>query len=356
LGLLFDKPNHILFGEGNTWLSIIGASILAWSVYALVKKGVETAAIINMITTITKLVPITLFIVAAFIAFRWHTFTFDFTGLHFGQGHDLLTQVKSTMIVTVWVFIGIEGAVIVSNHAKHRKDIGRATILGLLTALTIYVLVTLLSMGVVSTPELAKMQNPSMAQVLSHILGPWGEIIIAIGLLISVSGAFLSWTLLATEAPYLAAKSGVFPTRFLTKNPQGTPTVSLTFTTWSIQFSLLAVVFLGGTYNHLLVVASEMILVPYFLVAAYTLKLAIVEKLSTKIWIIGIFSSIYGLWLLYASGLNNLLLSALLYLPGIFVYILAKKEHNQAIFNRQDSLILIALIVAAINACIQLLH
>lgn len=354
LGLLFDTPQHVIFGEGNTWISIIGASILAWLVYALVKRGVETAAIINMITTITKLVPLTLFIVAAMMAFRWNTFTFDFTGLHFGAEHDLLTQIKGTMLVTVWVFIGIEGAVIVSNHAKNRKDVGRATILGLLTALVIYVLVTLLSMGVVSTPELAKMQNPSMAQVLSHILGPWGEVIIGVGLLISVSGAFLSWTLLASEAPYLAAQSGVFPKKFAQKNRKGTPLPALRFTTWAIQISLFAVVFLGGTYNNLLVVASEMILVPYFLVAAYTLKIAIIEKLEAKVWIIGAFASVYGLWLLYASGLYNLLLSALLYLPGVIIYLLAKRERKEKPFNRQDSLILIGLIIAAINACIQL--
>ncbi len=59
------------------------------------------------------------------------------------------------MLITVWVFIGVEGAVIVSSRARNRRDIGRATIPeAYFTALTIYVFVTLLSMGVISTPEL----------------------------------------------------------------------------------------------------------------------------------------------------------------------------------------------------------
>ncbi len=32
-----------------------------------------------------------------------------------------MSQVKSTMLVTVWVFIGIEGAVIFSSRAKNKK-------------------------------------------------------------------------------------------------------------------------------------------------------------------------------------------------------------------------------------------
>lgn len=143
LGMLFDTPDNVMFGEGNTWLSVAGSSVLLWLVHALVLRGVKTAAMINLITTFAKLVPLCLFIICALFAFQWQTFTFDFSGLHFGAEHGLWAQVKSTMIVTVWVFIGIEGAVVVSSRAKHRRDIGRATILGLLTALCIYVLATL---------------------------------------------------------------------------------------------------------------------------------------------------------------------------------------------------------------------
>lgn len=66
-------------------------------------------------------------------------------------------------------------------------------------------------MGVIQVNQLAQYPNPSMAQVLTTIIGPWGKYIIAVGLLISVCGAFLSWTVLASEAPFLAAKDKMFP-------------------------------------------------------------------------------------------------------------------------------------------------
>ncbi|WP_159652201.1 basic amino acid/polyamine antiporter [Vibrio atypicus] len=350
LGMLFDTPELTIFGQGNTWVSVVGASCLLWMVHALVLRGVQTAALINMVTTYAKLVPLLIFVICVFVAFKWDTFTLDFTGLHFGEQHDLLSQVKSTMLVTVWVFIGIEGAVVVSGRARDRKDIGRATILGLLTALAIYVCVTLLSMGVIKPTELATYQNPSMATVLTHILGPWGQIIISVGLLISVCGAFLSWTVLASEAPYLCAKEKMFPASYAKLNKAGSPVKPLTLTNVWIQISLIAVMFAGSTYDTLLIIASEMILVPYFLVGAFVLKIAIQEKNRGSLLLVGLGATIYGIWLLYASGLNYLLLSAILYVPGLYFYVQAKREQGINPFEGKEKMGACALSLVALLA------
>ena len=351
LGLLFDQPEQSLFGAGNTFLSLIGSSILLWSVHALVLRGIQTAATVNLITTCAKLIPLGVFIVFACIAFRWHTFTFDFSGLQKGNASNLLAQIKSTMLITVWVFIGIEGAVIVSKRAKHRRDIGRATILGLITALFIYVSVTLLSMGVVKHDELAQFANPSMAQVLTTILGPAGTIIIGIGLLISVCGAFLSWTVLTAEVPFIGAQDRMFPQHFTRQNHAGTPVNSLLLTNGCIQVSLIIVYLAGSTYDTLLVIASEMILVPYLLVGAYTLKLAYEREDRGGLMAVGLGATCYGLWLLYASGLYYLLLSAILYVPGLLFYLQAKKEQGVAPFNSREKMGVALLIITATLAC-----
>ena len=102
------------------------ASILLWSVHFLILKGVETAALINSIVTITKLIPILLVIICMIVAFNFNTFRIGFFGMD-GYGSlsfhfaNTMSQVKSTMLVTVWVFIGIEGAVVFSGRAKNKK-------------------------------------------------------------------------------------------------------------------------------------------------------------------------------------------------------------------------------------------
>ncbi|MDU5191727.1 MAG: amino acid permease, partial [Mixta calida] len=112
LSFFTDSPGHVVFGDGNTWQAMLGASLLLWLVHWLVLRGVQTAASINLLATLGKLVPLGLFIVLAIIAFNLDRFRFDFTGIELGK--PVWEQVKQTMLITLWVFIGVEGAVVVS--------------------------------------------------------------------------------------------------------------------------------------------------------------------------------------------------------------------------------------------------
>ena len=81
LSFFTDTPELRLFGDGNTWQSIVGASVLLWIVHFLVLRGVQTAAGINLAATLAKLLPLGAFIALAAIAFRMETFRLDFSGL-----------------------------------------------------------------------------------------------------------------------------------------------------------------------------------------------------------------------------------------------------------------------------------
>ena len=323
LSFFTDSPGHVIFGDGNTWQALIGASALLWIVHAMILRGVQQAASINMLATIAKLIPLCAFIVLAAFFFKWETFHLDFTGAALDT--PIWQQVKETMLITVWVFIGVEGAVVVSSRAKNKHDIGRATMLGLLSALGIYLLVTLLAVGVMPRAEVAELRNPSMAGMLDLMIGPMGKIIISLGLIVSVCCDYLSWTILAAEVPYVAALQGAFP-RYLSKmNANGSPAASLWLTNGAVQIALLLIYMYGGTYNTLLTIASEMVLVPYFLVGAFLLKLAI-NKQSVLLKSIGAGACIYGIWLLYASGLTHLMMSVLMYAPGLLIFFYARRN------------------------------
>ena len=43
-------------------------------------------------------------------------------------------------------------------------------------------------------------------------------------------------------------------------------------------------------------------------------------------------ATVYGLWLVYAAGLNYLLMCAVLFAPGILVYMQARRERGEPIF------------------------
>ncbi len=322
LSFFTDTPELRLFGDGNTWQSIVGASVLLWIVHFLVLRGVQTAAGINLVATLAKLLPLGAFVALAALAFQLDTFRLDFSGLALGV--PVWEQVKNTMLITLWVFIGVEGAVVVSARARHKRDVGRATLLAVLSALAVYLLVTLLSLGVVPRSELAEMRNPSMAGLMVRLMGSWGEIVIAAGLIVSVCGAYLSWTIMAAEVPFLAATHKAFPRLFARQNSNNAPSASLWLTNISVQVSLVLIWLTGSDYGTLLTIASEMILVPYLLVGAFLLKIA--TRPLHKAVAIG--ACIYGIWLLYASGPVHLLLSVVLYAPGLLVFLYARRTHQ----------------------------
>ena len=76
----------------------------------------------------------------------------------------------------------------------------------------------MLSYGILLRPELTALATPSMAGVLEAIVGPWGKVFISVGLLISVLGNYLSWSLLAAEVLHSAAANRTMPAFLANEN------------------------------------------------------------------------------------------------------------------------------------------
>ena len=348
------------FGEGNSWQAIVGASVLLWLIHALILAGVRQATLVNLFVTIAKIAPIVLFIGVAVVAFQLDVFNLDFTGLGNGDLGSITDQVRSTMLVTLWVFIGIEGASVFSARAERRKDVATATVLGFLTCLALYALVSLLSLGIMTQPELAGLKNPSMAGVLEHVVGPWGAILINIALVVSVVGAFLSWTLLAAEVPHVAGRDGTMPKFFGQANDRGVPVVSLTITNLLVQAFLILTLFAQSTYQALFYIASTAILVPYIFSGAYAAKLAFTgegyqpNEPRRLALVLGGVATLYGLWLVYAAGPAYLFMCALLYAPGIVFFAWARREAGMRIFKPWELILAIALVAIAALAAYEM--
>ena len=177
-----------IFDGRNLLLNALCVSVLNWTIFAVLARGIRQAAVMNLITTTAKLLPIAAFLIlVAFLGFNTEVFTADFWGraLTFGDDGDeaasLSTQVKGMMLFTVWAFIGVEGASAYSRRAKTRRDVSLATLLGFLAVFVLLLLVSFLSYGVASREDLAAMGDNSMAEVLKLVVGPWGGGLISAG-------------------------------------------------------------------------------------------------------------------------------------------------------------------------------
>lgn len=356
--LIFSGLGHFfpdLFGEGNTLAAFIGSSIVLWAVHIMILRGIREAAVINYIVTIAKIVPILMFVVLTAVNFNMGLFKAEFWGApELGTIKD---QFRGMMLITVWVFIGIEGASMYSGRARKRSDVGKATVLGFLGVLGLLVMVNMLSMGIMTQAELANMPNPSMAHVLERAVGPWGATLIIVGMIISVLGAFLAWVLLSAEVIYTAAGDRTMP-RFLSKqNANNVPVNALWLSNLTVQLFLVMTLFSASTYTSLVVLAASMGLLPYLFSAAYGFMLSLrgetyagqAAERNKDLLITGV-ATLYTLWLVYAGGLGHLLLSMLLYAPGIVLFALAKRENKQPVFIGFERFISAMVVIAALVA------
>ena len=345
------------FGQGDNMPSFIGGSLLIWAMCFLVLSGVKRMAVLNVVATTLKLAGLiaTIGIVAAFVQFG--KFSLDFWGsaTHLGS---VFSQVKGTMLVTLWVFIGIEGAVVVSDRARRQSDVGLATIMGLVICIVIYALISTLPFGVMSQPQLAHLNNPSAAYVLKSVVGNWGGALVNLALLISVLSSWLAWTILVAELPFMGAKDGVFPKFLARENKNHAAAPSLWVSTAIMQIVMFSVFFAHNAWIWLITITGAMILPPYLSSAGYLWKYATTSayksthgESSGASILTGFLGVIYAIWLLYAAGAQFVLLSTIMYVIAVPVYWWAQREHGAArIFNAYEKWAAILLFLVAILA------
>ena len=343
-----------VFGDGNTPVAILVASVGIWLFHFTILRGVKNAAFINSIVTVAKVVPILVFIVILAFSFHAGLFRQNLYGGSDMPQTSLFEQVRSTMLVTVFVFLGIEGASVYSRYAKERADVGKATIAGFIGVTALMVLVTLLPFAVLARADIAGMRQPSMAGVLEAVVGHWGAIFISLGLLISVLGAYLAWSLIAAEVLFVAAKNGDMPKIFATENKQQVPAAALWATNIVVQLFVISTYWSQDAFALMLSLTSAMSLIPYLLVAAFGAKLAGRRETydqrpqeRNRDLVIAAIAVIYTAFMILAGGLKFLLLSAILYAPGTLLYVWTRREQARRVFGTLDwGLVAVAVLAA----------
>ncbi|MBU5211334.1 amino acid permease [Heyndrickxia oleronia] len=331
------QSKKVLFSLGSFELeygktiTFIICSIMLWGIQWILSKSFNSAGKMNLMATITKVIGFALFII-------FTLFIFDKANLGSakefvdasGKSFSLGGQVNSAAIATLWAFIGIESAVMLSNRAKSQRDVKTATILGLVISLVIYIGITLLTMGALSQEALRESQKP-LVDALGEVIGSNGTYIMAILALISLFGSTVGWIVVSSEVPYQAAKNGLFPAVFAKTNKTGSPKNSLTITNVMTQIFLFSTI--SGTvtqaYNFAIVVATLAYLIPYLVSAIYQMKLVItgetynvISGSRLKDGIITVLAFVYSIWVIKTgtADMKTFLLGIGLFVIGLILY------------------------------------
>lgn len=318
----------------------------------------KEAAAINRVVTVAKVVPILVFVVLALFFLDVQIFAANFGGADYAG--SLFDQVRGTMLATVFVFLGVEGASVYSRHAKRREDIGRATVLGFLSVFAVFASVTIVSYGIMPMAEIADLRQPSMAAVLEEAVGTWGQVFVSVGLIVSVLGAYLAWTLMAAEVLFVAAGDDDMP-RFLRRsNAADVPVPALLMTTLLSQAVLVITLFSDDAFNFALDLTSSLSLIPFLLAAAFAVKVMVRPDALTegegrrRDLVVSLLATVYTAFLLFAAGLKFVLVSFIVYAPATILFAMARREQGRRVFSPAELVICALSIAGAVVGVIAL--
>lgn len=336
------------------WQTLVFGSVLIWAMFFIVAGGIRTAKILNNLLAVVKIAALVLVVVLLFLNIKAGVFDLNFADESFSKV-SLWGQVKSTMMVTLWCFIGIEGAVMMSARAKRHSDVGKAGVAGFFIAWLLYVLVSMLCYGVMTRARLAGLEDPSVAYVLRAVCGNWAYYFVIISVIVSLLGGWLAWTLVCAQVPHEAAVVRIFPRSFLRLNRHGMPAYGLLVSSIVMQSFLVLVMMADDVYMAALTVTGMMVLPAYLSGGMYLCKVSFQEDEIKKAGkgsrlryrIVGILCTLYCLWMIYAGGLKLFMFTSVFYLAGIGFYIKARSERKAEgtlRFTRADFITLLILL------------
>jgi len=228
-------------------------------------------------------------------------------------------------------------------------------VVGLVGVTAMMVAVTVFSYGILSRAELQGLRQPSMAGVMEAVVGYWGTAFISVGVIVSVLGAYLAWTMMAAEVLYVAAKDRDMPSFLTRTSGKNVPVPALIMTSVLIQLALVVTLFSADAFTFTLKLCSSLSLVPYLLAAAYALKLGASgetydvrpQDRARQLFVAGL-ATFYTVFLVFAAGLDFLLLSFIIYAPGTVLFVMSRREQNRRYFSPTELIILVVAVAGFI--------
>jgi APA family basic amino acid/polyamine antiporter len=312
-----------MIAVGSIWL-------LSW-VNAV---GVRNAGVVQLVTTVLKLLPLIVIATFGLLYFNLEHFTpFNVSG------ESTFSAITTTVALTLWAFLGLESATIPADDVKDPgRTIPRATILGTVIAAFVYVFGTVAVMGLLPPSTLAISTAP-FADAAGQAWGSWAAYAVAGGAAISCFGALNGWIMLQGQIPLAAAMDGLFPERFRRLSNRNTPVFGILFS------SVLATVLIGMNYtksfveqfNFIILLATLHTLIPYVLSAMSQLMIFVNERTrfsSERLLVPTLIASLaflYSLWAVAGAGQEIVYYGFLLLLAGVPVYVwIAWQRSNEA--------------------------
>ncbi len=306
---------------------LVSTSIL-WSITLLNILNIKKAGNLQVITTVLKLLPL----FALLIFGVGHINTENFVPFN-TTGETHLTAIVGAATITMWAFAGFEtGTVPADNVENADKVIPRATIIGTLITMGVYIGISAIVLGIIPACDLMNNTAP-IADVGEIVFGPLGKWVITVGAIVSSIGTLNGLVLVQAQIPYAAAKDKLFPESFAKTTKNGEPIVAHIVSSLMIT-ALLILGFndnLVDKYTYIIIFSSLTTLITYlFSVVAevmFYIQNKQLDKLPKGPILNAFLAFLYIFWALYGAGSTQVYAGCLLFFISTPIYAYLKYKN-----------------------------
>jgi basic amino acid/polyamine antiporter, APA family len=298
-----------------------------WAVVLVNLRGVKAAGIVSELMAYAKMIPFGAVAIIGLLYVDPAHFS-DFNP----SGKPLLSATATLAPLTMFAFLGLESATVPAGNVKDpKRTIPRSTIIGIIIATLLYVLGTVVVMGIVPREQLIKSVAPfsDAAQIL---WGPWGATGISIAVILSSIGALNGWTLLMGQVPMAAARDELFPSIFSRLSHQGVPAIGIIVSA-VLSTVLVLIQAAGGSgfqsfYSLVVGLSTMAAVIPYAFCALATglITGSTASDAVPRVTIIELIAFIFAVFTLYGCGAEAVLYGLMLLVLGIPVYVWQRRR------------------------------
>lgn len=318
------KEDHLLSG--------VTAIAAIWFFTFINTKSIRSVGIIQLITTLLKILPLLLFGTLGFLYFDID----HFTPFNLSDKSNFDAIIASGAL-TLWAFLGLESVTIPSDKVINpTKTIPRATIAGTVIAALMYISSTVAIMGIINPSDLQNSTAP-FADAAQMVWGNGLSYMVAIGAIISCFGALNGWILLQGQLPMAAARDNLFPAGFKKVSKRGIPLVGL-FISSVLASILVSMNYSKGLvqmFSFIIMLSTLTVLVPYLLSSLAEIMLYLKKKKNyhNKQLHIAISISVpaflYSFWAVIGLGYEIIFWGIALLISGLPIYFLIKTSSGK---------------------------
>jgi basic amino acid/polyamine antiporter, APA family len=321
-------------GAASPLYAFLVTSGVLWFFTIINILGVKGAGRVSIVTTVLKVSALIIFVVIA-------TMHFNPLMLKTVSSANVsgMSTLPAAIAIALWAFVGIESATIPAGEIKNpEKNIRKSTIYGTLIAAAVYIIVSIVGMGVLDQATLAGSNAPLADIINAATGGTWGGNFIALGAIISTLGATSGWILTTARSSFGASQDKLFPTIFGKIHPKYmTPVNSLIIS--GLAANILLILNYMGTlseaFNFMLLLATLSFLPAYAFSAAADIVLLknhssdfnLFSFLKNSFFALLAFG--YSMYAIYGTGAKVVMYGFILMLGGIPIYLYMMLQNNK---------------------------